>query len=116
MGISPTFNIEIEDATENVLDELLEQLSQHYKMEHFSDESYFNFDEFCLKILYTECHSEYLGNYGEGIIIQYSPDYSEDMETVFPILEEMKSLYSELTNMNLLSEYNIKYYTTAKTV
>jgi len=117
MSSAPTFNIEIESAPKSILEDVIEKLSDKYTIEFIDGElSEIVFDDFKLSFQYTDYHSEYLGNNGKGITIQYQPYYSESMNELLPKLNMMKELTDELSNMDILSDYEVKYYTAGSTI
>jgi len=117
MGSAPTFNIEIEGIEKDKLDDIIEELSDDYTIEFIDGElSEIVFNDFKLSFQYTDYHSEYLGNNGQGITIQYQPYYSESMNELLPKLNIMKELTDELSNLDILSDYEVKYYTAGSTI
>ena len=117
MGSAPTFNIEIEGINQNIAHDIIEQLDKDYEINRIDDNSSeIIFDDFKLLFAYLESPSEYRGNSGKGVTIQYKPYYSESMDELFPKLRIMEMLQGRLNGMDILSDYDVEYYTAGSTL
>lgn len=117
MGSAPTFNIEVKNAPESIFEKVLDELSDKYSINSiYKSYSEMIFDDFEFQIRYMKSYSEYMGNEGQGIVIRYQPYYSESMDKLLPKFEIMTELRDELSEMDILSEYDINYYSTGCTI
>lgn len=127
MGQVPTFNIEVCDADQSLLKDVMSVVDgfiedyPNYGIVSQDDESMViepsrttgNMRDRII-VEYLPSSNEYAGNKGEGVVVNYQTEYGENMDSLSPKLAFLGSLHDVLNDE--FSGYEVEYYCTMSTL
>lgn len=131
MGTTAAFNIHIKDIDHDEAQKLIERIREEFSFERMGDMNYkfevidkhdsgqMNLSNDSISLIYSkQGFSEYEGCMDPGLLVHYSPYYSEEMETLsikINMLNEIKSILEEEMNKLNINK-DIEYYCAACTI